>query len=305
MQMMTACLFPGQGSQSVGMGRGMFEHSPSARTLFESADALLGWSLSQLCCTGDESSLMATVQQQPALFVTSLARWQLSLEQSDLPRPQILAGHSLGQYAACVAAGALSFEDGLRLVALRGLLMDRAQSGGMIATLGLALEEVEQICVMVREQTHRQIDVANDNCPAQVVVAGEEATLERFSQLAEAQGARKVVRLPISIASHSPLMQSVSAELRSHLDQTDFHAPQLPIMSNYLVQPLTSAEQLRIELATHLTERVRWTEIVQHLRKIGVETFVEVGPKDILLQLVKRIDRTATRQKLSLGAWDE
>lgn len=301
----TAYLFPGQGSQTIGMAEGLLQHYPSAQALFESADALLGWSLTKLCCTGDETSLMATEQQQPALFVTSVARWQASTEIARFPPAQILAGHSLGQYAACVAAGALAFEDGVRLVALRGKLMSQANSGGMIATLGLDLREVEQLCTLVQEQTNQQIAVANDNCPAQIVVSGEAGTLELFTQLAEAQGARKIVRLPISIASHSPLMATVAAELHPYLEQTDFHPPRLPVMSNYRLSMLTTAEQLREELANHLINRVRWTEMMQHLRKIGVETFVEVGPREILLQLLKRIDRSATRQKLNLGAWDE
>ena len=301
----TAYLFPGQGSQTVGMAQGLLQHYPNAQRLFESADAVLGWSLTELCCTGDETSLMATEQQQPALFVTTVARWQASREIDRFPPTQILAGHSLGQYAACVAAGALAFEDGVRLVALRGKLMSKANAGGMIATLGLDLHEVEQLCTVVQKQTNQQIDVANDNCPAQIVVAGEEGTLELFTHLAEEQGARKIVRLPISIASHSPLMATVAAELRPYLEQTDFTPPCVPVMSNYQLSMLTTAEQLREELANHLINRVRWTETMQHLRKIGVETFIEVGPREILLQLLKRIDRSATRQKLSLGAWDE
>lgn len=300
--MSAAYLFPGQGSQFVGMGRELYERKPGARALFDEADRLLKFPLSQRCFEGPEDTLTDTAVQQPAVFVTSLAAWRVILE-SDWPRPDYVAGHSLGQLSALTAAGSLSFEDGLHLAQQRGEAMKKAGDlapGGMAAILGLTVAAVEAVCAEAEAHTGQVIRVANDNCPLQVVISGDREGLEAAVELALQAGARKVMRLPITIAAHSPLMASAAAEFAAAVNSVPVNSPRMPVISNLAAEPLAAPRRIRAELELQLTSAVRWTDAMRYLRQRGVTTFIEVGPGDVLTRLMRRIDESATRKTFVL-----
>lgn len=302
--MTTATLFPGQGSQFVGMGRELYEADTTARAIYEAADRQLGYSLSTLCFEGPEEALTDTAVQQPALFTTSLAAWSVMRQRGEV-MPAFLAGHSLGEFSALAAAESLSFADGLALVQRRGQLMKRAgqeQPGGMAAVLGLNAAEVARVCGAVTEQIGRVVQVANDNCPGQIVISGDAGSLDAALPLLQAAGARKVVRLPISIAAHSPLMSTAAAEFAVAVDQAPIKAPAIPVIANVTALPLMDPMDIRSELKDQLTSPVAWTATIQYLAEQGVATYVETGPGEVLLGLVKRIDRNAQRLKFEMGA---
>lgn len=295
-----ALLFPGQGSQEVGMAGELVRHYPASKAIFEEADDVLGFSLSALCYNGPEESLTDTVNAQPALLAASMAA--LSALQSELgnhlPTPTFFAGHSMGEYSALVAAGSLTFADGLRLVRERGRLMKEAgqKSPGLMAAV-LALDEavVAQVCADAQAATGGIVQVANDNCPGQIVISGDRTGMERAMADLAAAGARKVVALAVSIAAHSPLMAPAAAELKAAIDGTPIHPPVAPVIGNTSAVPLTDADAIRAELVAQLTGSVRWTASMQHAVEAGVETFVEVGPGDVLAGLMKRIARKSER----------
>jgi [acyl-carrier-protein] S-malonyltransferase len=292
-----AFLFPGQGSQHVGMGQELYRTEPASRAVFDQADEQLGFSLSDLCFGGPEESLKDTVNQQPALLVTSIAAWQATLKR-DLSGPDYVAGHSLGEFSALVAAGSLDFSNGLSLVQRRGELMRNAgekEPGGMAAIIALDIDQVEGICAQSEQATGRPVQVANDNCPGQVVISGDVQALAEAIKLAEAAGARKVVQLPITIAAHSALMRSAAVEFAEAVDQTPVAAPEVPVIGNVSGKPLTTAQDIRAELKAQLTAPVRWADSINFLLGKGANTFVEVGPGSVLLGLVKRIDRKTKR----------
>ena len=301
--MSTAFLFPGQGSQFVGMGRDLYDSQPAARALFDEADVRLGFSLSRLCFDGPEEALTDTAVQQPALFTTGLAAWAVLSERGQADAAY-LAGHSLGEFSALAAAGALSFADGLALVRRRGELMKLAgerQPGGMAAILGLDAAPVAELCASAAAETGRTVGVANDNCPGQVVITGDETALARAMALLGQAGARKVVRLPISIAAHSPLMDSVADEFAAAVAAAPLATARIPVIANVTAQPIATPDEIRVELTAQLTSPVRWTDSVRHLGALGVDAYVEIGPGDVLLGLVKRIDREARRTKFDLA----
>ncbi|MCO5197783.1 MAG: ACP S-malonyltransferase [Anaerolineae bacterium] len=297
-------LFPGQGSQYVGMGRALYEREPAARAVFDQADAILGFSLSRLCFDGPEDALTDTVNQQPALVACSIVAWQLIESQDAWPRADYVAGHSLGEFSALVAAGSISFADGLRLVRKRGELMKRAGEiapGGMAALLGLDADRAASICATAADKTGKPVQLANDNCPGQLVISGDVAALEEAMHHATTAGARKVVRLPISIAAHSELMAPVSAEFAAVVDSIPVNTPNIPIIGNVTATPLPSPRHIRQELKEQLTQSVRWTSSMQQLQTRGVTTFIEVGPGNVLTGLMKRIDRQSVRQTFDFG----
>lgn len=298
-QAKTAFLFPGQGSQSVGMCTALCEQYRVAQQTFEEADDLLGFSLSKICFEGPEGDLNDTANTQPALYVAGIAALRTLYEAWEDPfTPAYVAGHSLGELTALTAAGALSFPDGLKLVRRRGELMrdaDQHSPGGMAAILALDIEAVEAVCAEARAATGGVVVIANDNCPGQVVIAGDEETLGAAMEGANGAGAKKVVRLAISIAAHSPLMERAAADFRDALEATAFHKPMVPIIGNTQVRPLTTVEGVRAELGAQLTSPVRWTESVRAMLEAGVTAFIELGSKDVLVGLVKRIDRSTSR----------
>lgn len=280
------------------MGHALYRREPAARAVFDRADEILGFSLSELCFVGPEDALTDTVNQQPALFVTGLAAWAV-IREGEWPPPAFLAGHSLGEFSALTAAGALSFADGLALVRRRGELMKaagEARPGAMAAILALDLEQVEAVCERARRDTCRPVQVANDNCPGQVVISGEETALEQAMKLAEEAGARKIVRLPITIAAHSPLMSAAAADFADVVSRTPISPATIPVVANTSGVAITAPADVRHELVAQLTGSVRWTQSMQHLLQEGVDTFIEVGPGDVLTSLMKRIDRRATRK---------
>ncbi len=286
----------------MGMGHDFYERSPEARAVFDQADAQLGFALSALCFNGPEDALTDTINQQPALFVTSIAAWQTMLAQGWEP-PAFVAGHSLGEFSALVVAGSISFADGLKLVRRRGELMKLAgerDPGAMAAILALETAVVQQLCTQASEEIGQIVQLANDNCPGQSVISGDKEALTRAMALAQQAGARKVVQLPITIASHSPLMASVAAEFAQAVDETPVQSPQLPVIGNVTAQPLLTAEAVRAEVKAQLTSPVAWTDSVQYMVAQGVDTFVEVGAGDVLLSLVKRIHRQAQRIKFKI-----
>jgi len=287
----TALLFPGQGSQAVGMGYELAQAYPVARRTFEEADDLLGFSLSRLMWAGPEAELNDTINTQPALYVHSLAAFRVFVHLYPHRRPAAMAGHSLGELSALAAAGAFSFEDGLRLVRRRGELMKQAgeqRPGGMAAILNLDISTLERICAEA-SMGEEVVQVANDNCPGQVVISGAGAAVERAVEKARAAGARRVVPLAVSIAAHSPLMQSAQAEFGRAVDETPMNASFLPVVGNVSARILTSAAEVRADLRAQLTSRVRWTETIQWLAENGVTAFVEVGSGSVLLGLARRI----------------
>jgi [acyl-carrier-protein] S-malonyltransferase len=297
-QATTAFVFPGQGSQSVGMGAALAALYPVARQTFEEADDLLGFELSKLCFEGPAETLTETINAQPALYVAGIAAMRtLYTAWGDADfQPACVAGHSLGELTALTAAGALSFPDGLRLVRRRGELMQDAgkdSPGGMAALLGLDREAVEAVCSEAAEATGGIVVVANDNCPGQLVIAGDEATLAQAIDGAGAAGAKRAVRLPVTIASHSPLMARVADEFRAAAGAMPISPPVVPIIGNTQASQLTSAEEICAELGNQLISPVRWTESVQAMQAMGVTTFVEFGSKSVLTGLLKRIDRGA------------
>ncbi len=298
----TAFLFPGQGSQHVGMAGELAAAYPAARAALEEADEILGFALSRLMIDGPEDELTDTINAQPALLTASVAALA-ALEAETGVRVAAggdavyVAGHSLGEYSALVAAGSISYADGLRLVRERGRLMKEAGTnapGMMAAVLGLDEARVAAICAEVAA-TGGVVQVANDNCPGQLVISGDRAGMEAAMAALAAAGARKVVPLAVSIAAHSPLMQPAADALRAAIDATEIAAPLVPVIGNTTAQPLTAADSIRAELTAQLTGSVRWTASVEAMVGAGVTTFVEVGAGDVLTGLVKRIDRSATR----------
>jgi [acyl-carrier-protein] S-malonyltransferase len=291
-----AYLFPGQGSQYVGMGNDLYSSFSAAREMFDQANQVLGINISQLCFNGPADTLNDTWNTQPAILATGIAALRvLQAEKPEMDHPVYVAGHSMGEFSALIAAGAISFEDGLKLVRERGRLMKQAgeqSPGGMAAILGLECGPVEEICSTVREQSGEYVGVANDNCPGQIVISGATSALERAMELAKEQGAKRATRLAVSIAAHSPLMVEAAAEFRRILDATPFHKPSVPLVANAAAAPLTAPDDIRDALGRQLTSPVRWTESVRWMIDQGVTCFIEVGPKDVLTGLLRRIDRS-------------
>jgi len=276
------------------MGKDFAAEYPAARAIFEQADEILGFKISTLCFEGPESKLNDTINTQPALYTCGVAILRALESVKPDAQPLVVAGHSLGEFTALVAAGTVSFEDGLRLVRERGRLMkaaDEQSPGAMAALLGLNADVVNDICVRAREQTGGVIVLANDNCPGQTVISGDDATLEAALILAKEAKVKKAVKLPISIAAHSPLMGPAAAIFRQTLADVNFQTPKRPLYGNLTAAPLNTIDEIRQELDAQLTGGVRWTESVQAMVAVGVEQFIEFGPKDVLVGLLKRIDR--------------
>jgi [acyl-carrier-protein] S-malonyltransferase len=287
----TAFVFPGQGSQAKGMGHNLATHYPLATQTFEEADDILGFALSRLMWEGPEADLNDTLNTQPALYVHSVAAQRVFSHLYPGFQPATVAGHSLGELSALAAAGALSFSDGLRLVRTRGEMMKRAGEifpGGMAAILGLDIPALEKVCTEASTE-NEIVQVANDNCPGQVVISGAKAAVARAIEGAKAAGAKRAIPLAVSIAAHSPLMASIQAEWNTVVDACAMNDPVIPVIGNVHAEPMTSANELRADIKAQMSSRVRWTESVQAMLKSGTQAFVEVGSGSVLLGLIRRV----------------
>ena len=298
---MLALLFPGQGSQRVGMGRDVCEVSPAARAVFESADAALGIPLSRVCFEGPESELVATEVQQPAIVATTLALLRALEERVGTLAPGYLAGHSLGEYSALVAAGALDLGDALRLVRARGAFMQAAVaagSGAMAAILGAPPSMVESACARARAETGELVEPANYNAPEQTVISGTARAVRAACALAREAGARRALELPVSAPFHCALMQPAAEQLAPELARIRFGDCRPPVVANATVEPNGEGARVAELLRRQITEPVRFTDLVRRLRALGVTRVLEVGPAKVLSAFVARIEPALVRASL-------
>ncbi|QHS55063.1 ACP S-malonyltransferase [Mucilaginibacter sp. 14171R-50] len=286
---MKAYIFPGQGAQFPGMGKDLYEQSEQARSLFEQANNILGFSITDIMFNGTEDDLKQTNVTQPAIFLHSVI---LARVLGDDFAPEMVAGHSLGEFSALVASGALSFEDGLRLVAARANAMQKAcdiQPGTMAAILGLDDFTVEDIC----ERLTDVVVPANYNCPGQLVISGSVAGIDAACIKATEAGAKRALKLNVGGAFHSPLMEAARVELEAAIINTNFTVPVCPVYQNIDAKPHTDIEQIKHNLIAQLTGPVRWTQTIEQMLRDGATLFTEVGPGKVLQGLVKKVDREA------------
>ncbi len=286
----TAWVFPGQGSQSVGMGRSLADAEPDARRRFAEADDALGFALSDIIWNGPDTTLQQTDTQQPAILLVSVVQFEALRRRGQLPDAVFAAGHSLGQYSAAVCTGALPFADAVRLVRRRGQLMQEFGHGAMAAVLGMETEAVQALAA------EANVEVANINAPGQVTIAGRQENVERAAALARERGARRAIMLPVSAAFHTSLMRPVADALTPLLDAANLADPAVPIMANVDGRPLTTAAALRAELIDHIFSPVQWVRAVETMRDAGVTDYLEIGPGNVLSGLIKRTHKEAQTQ---------
>ncbi|MCW8312631.1 ACP S-malonyltransferase [Sphingobacterium thalpophilum] len=285
--MKTAYVFPGQGAQFVGMGQDLYNLNEETKALFEKANDILGFRITDIMFSGTDEELKQTKVTQPAIFLHSVI---LAKALGDSFQPDMVAGHSLGEFSALVAAGALSFEDGLKLVAQRANAMQKAcelQPSTMAAILGLEDAIVEDICAQVEEV----VVAANYNCPGQLVISGSIEGVDQACALLTEAGAKRALKLNVGGAFHSPLMESAKVELQAAIEAVDILSPRCPIYQNIDAKPQTDPATIKQNLIAQLTGAVRWTQTVQHMLADGATAFVEVGPGNVLQGLVKKVDR--------------
>jgi [acyl-carrier-protein] S-malonyltransferase len=287
-----AWVFPGQGSQSVGMGKDLYDSLATVRAIFEQADEALGIALTRLCFEGPEDELTQTINAQPALVVASYACLEATREIAGkaLPPASYLAGHSLGEYTALAVAGVFDFTTAVRLARERGRLMHEAgqmQRGSMAAILGLDEALVTEICRKTGTV------MANINCPGQIVISGAADNITRAMEMASEAGAKRAIELQVSGAFHSPLMKPAVEGLSKYLDEIDYKPPAIPVIANMTGEPLTTADEVKTELRNQLTNPVQWQRTVEYIYNRGVPTFIEIGPGQVLTGLIKRINKEA------------
>ena len=286
---MNAYVFPGQGAQFSGMGLDLYEGSPLAQELFEKANNILGFSITDVMFEGSAEDLKETKVTQPAIFLHSVI---LAKTLGDSFKPDMVAGHSLGEFSALVAAGALTFEDGLKLVSQRALAMQKAcelQPSTMAAVLGLDDDVVEKVCAM----TDGVVVAANYNCPGQLVISGEIDAINKACETLKEEGARRALVLPVGGAFHSPMMEPAREELAAAIENTTFSKPNCPIYQNVTASAITDEDEIKANLISQLTAPVRWTQSVQQMIADGATHFTEVGPGKVLQGLVRKINRGA------------
>lgn len=293
---MKAYVFPGQGAQFTGMGQDLYNESASAKALFEQANEILGFSLSEVMFTGTEEELKETKITQPAIFLHSIAKVK---EAGDTFAPEGVAGHSLGEFSALVAAGAMDFADGLKLVHARAMAMQEAcemQESTMAAVIGMEDQAVEDILAQITDEV---VVPANYNSPGQLVISGSLPGIEKATSLLQEAGAKKVVQLVVGGAFHSPLMQPAQDKLAAAIEATTFHSPRCPIYQNVDAKPHTDPEAIKANLVKQLTAPVRWTQTVQQMAADGYTSFTEAGGKGMILRgLIRRIDRSLSTDSL-------
>ncbi|MDA9202161.1 ACP S-malonyltransferase [Flavobacteriaceae bacterium] len=292
---MNVAMFPGQGAQFVGMGKDLFDQHPLAQERFNSANALLGFSITDIMFDGDAEALRETKVTQPAIFLHSVISYELAKKSN----PDMAAGHSLGEFSALTACGALSFEDGLSLVSKRAQAMQAAcdvTKGTMAAVLALADDEVEQVC----QDMDGIVVAANYNCPGQLVISGAFAAVEAACEVLKEKGAKRALLLPVGGAFHSPLMEPAQEELAKAILETHFNTPRCPIYQNVTAAPTQDAGLIKENLIAQLTGPVKWTQTIQQMREDGASLFTEYGPGKVLQGLVKKIDREAEVQSAVL-----
>jgi [acyl-carrier-protein] S-malonyltransferase len=293
---MNAYIFPGQGAQFSGMGLDLYENSPLAQDLFEKANDILGFSITDVMFEGSAEDLKETKVTQPAIFLHSVI---LAKTLGENFKPDMVAGHSLGEFSALVAAGALTFEDGLRLVSQRALAMQKAceiQPSTMAAVLGLDDDIVEKICTT----TEGVVVAANYNCPGQLVISGEIDAINAACEALKEEGARRALVLPVGGAFHSPLMEPAREELAAAIENTTFSKPNCPIYQNVTASAITDENEIKANLISQLTAPVRWTQSVQQMIADGATHFTEVGPGKVLQGLVRKINREAETASATL-----
>lgn len=284
---MKAYVFPGQGAQFVGMGKDLYEQSALAKEYFEKANEILGYSITDLMFDGTPEDLKQTKVTQPAVFLHSVIS---ALVLGEDFKPDMVAGHSLGEFSALVAAGALTFEDGLKLVYARAMAMQKAcesEPSTMAAVLGLKDEDVEEVCESIKDAI---VVPANYNCPGQLVISGSIEGVDKACELLKEKGAKRALKLPVGGAFHSPLMQPASEELQAAINTTNFKTPVCPVYQNVNAYPQTNPDDIKQNLIAQLTAPVRWTQTVKNMITDGAVQFIELGPGDVLKGLVKKIN---------------
>lgn len=290
---MKAFVFPGQGAQFVGMGKDLYENNPLAKELFEKANDILGYRITDIMFEGTDEDLRQTKVTQPAVFLHSVIS---ALCMGEDFKPEMTAGHSLGEFSALVAAGALSFEDGLKLVYARAMAMQKACEAApstMAAIIALSDEKVEEICAQVAKETGEIVVAANYNCPGQIVISGSIEGINKACELMKEAGAKRALPLKVGGAFHSPLMNPAKIELEAAIQATAFHQSKCPVYQNVDALPHTSPEEIKANLVAQLTASVRWTQTVKNMIADGADEFTECGPGAVLQGLIKKINKDA------------
>lgn len=293
-----AFVFPGQGAQYPGMGKSFYENSSFAKKIFEQANEILGFRISDIMFAGTEEDLKQTSITQPAIFLHSIIAFR-SIENI---RPEMVAGHSLGEFSALVANGTLSFENALQLVSIRAQAMQKAcelNPSTMAAVLGLADEKVEEICQQVQKETGEVVVPANYNCPGQLVISGSIKGVEITCEQLKAAGAKRALVLPVGGAFHSPLMEPARKELQKAIESTNFHTPSCPVYQNVVAKGVIDREEIKRNLIDQLTGAVKWTQCVQAMIADGASKFTEAGPGKVLQGLILKIDKTVNAESVS------
>jgi [acyl-carrier-protein] S-malonyltransferase len=296
--MKNAFVFPGQGAQYPGMGKSYYDNSSFAKRIFEQANELLGFRISDVMFSGSEEDLKQTKITQPAIFLHSI----IAFRSVDAGKPDMVAGHSLGEFTALVANGTLSFESGLQLVTLRAQAMQKAcemNPSTMAAVLGLADEKVEEICAQTAKESGEVVVPANYNCPGQLVISGSVKGVETACENLRAAGAKRALILPVGGAFHSPLMEPAKEELQAAIEATTFHAPACPVYQNVAAKGVVDRDEIKRNLINQLTGAVRWTQCIQAMIANGADKFTEAGPGKVLQGLINKIDKSVQTEGVS------